>query len=145
MLNRQVGTLIAFLVCGCGSSVDNGDGSRSAADTSTTQTSVQEETPADTSCVDDSTCAEGTFCDLGKCVEFYEPRHYGWACDPSLWEGADPILASKLNPCGAYVCRDLRCRSCESDADCEAGTCNDGVLREGSPVPGWGCGAAPAP
>lgn len=140
ILKARLFALGVLLACACGSSADKEQ--RAAVDASTPQT---DERTSDTSCADDSACSDGYFCDLGKCVEFYEPRHYGWPCDPSLWEGADPILASKLNPCGAYICRDLRCRSCVGDEDCEAGSCNDGALREGSAVPGWGCGVTPAP
>lgn len=96
-------------------------------------------TPQPVTCIDDTGCAEG-FCDRGLCVPTYEPRHYGWPCDPALWEGADPILASKLNPCGAYVCRDLRCRSCESDDDCGSFACIDGAMDANHNKPGFGCG-----
>jgi hypothetical protein len=93
-------------------------------------------------CAGDSSCSTG-FCDLGTCVQEYKPRHYGWPCDPTNWPKDDPLLASKLNPCGGYLCRDMRCRSCQSDADCEAGTCFDGVLEGAFTTPGFVCGSPP--
>jgi Cys-rich repeat protein len=133
--------LLAIGALGCAS---KGDPVRSSGtDNGTLTSDAMRSSPNESSasaerCSSDAQCAEGTFCDLGRCVPFYDPRHHGWECDPSRLPEDDPILASKLNPCGAYICRDLRCRSCEGDKDCKEGaTCNRGMDEK---HPGWACG-----
>jgi hypothetical protein len=93
---------------------------------------------AEVSCATDGDCASG-FCDRARCAAKFDPRHYGWECDESSLPADNPIRASKLRVCGAYVCREGRCRSCLSNADCSGG----GVCqRSHDPAtPGWFCGA----
>jgi hypothetical protein len=99
-------------------------------------------------CQDDSSCAGGSFCDRGTCVNEYPTRHYGWACDPAKLPtpeeiAEDPLLAGKLNPCGAYVCQELRCRSCTTDSDCASGKCYE-ASADDTEQPGWVCGVPPS-
>jgi hypothetical protein len=63
-------------------------------------------------CAQDAYCQSG-FCDLGVCTELFGPLHYGFECTP------DPPHAPP-GRCGAYLCVNGRCRSCESDAQCRS-------------------------
>ena len=63
-------------------------------------------------CAQDAYCLSG-FCDLGMCTELFGPLHYGFECTPDP-PGAPP------GRCGAYLCVEGRCRSCESDAQCRS-------------------------
>lgn len=132
--------LLTVGALGCASTNEPVQGSRSNNDSQSaaTSSSASESSASAGACKSDAQCGEDTFCDLGRCVPFYEPRHFGWECDPSRLPEDDPILASKLNPCGAYICTDLRCRSCEGNEDCKDGaTCNQGMDEQ---HPGWACG-----
>lgn len=62
-------------------------------------------------CARDADCRSG-FCDLGRCAELIGPLHYGFECSPEP-PGAPP------GRCGPYLCLDGRCRSCQSDAQCQ--------------------------
>jgi hypothetical protein len=82
-------------------------------------------------CLEDGDCATG-FCDLGRCAEpDVQARRYGAECDESQ---TDP----RIQLCAAYRCRDGRCRSCESSADCGA----DARCYIVPDRPGQSCGAA---
>lgn len=79
-------------------------------------------------CSRDSDCRSG-FCDRGTCIDLYSKGNYGRECHPALpplpdepdltpmpnFEGATPFE----NRCMGYLCIDRRCRSCESDAECQ--------------------------
>lgn len=84
-------------------------------------------------CARDADC-RSVFCDHGICAEPFGPFHYGFECSPTA-----PRAPS---PCGAYLCIDGRCRSCQSDEECRhwkgAPTC--GVFQD---VPGRSCGRVP--
>lgn len=71
--------------------------------------------PHDAACVRDDDCRSG-YCDRGICVELYGPDNYGRECPPVL-----PLSAPgwQENTCGGYLCLDGRCRSCQSDAECQ--------------------------
>ncbi len=96
-------------------------------------------TACDSSCSKDSECESDEFCDrVGTCEEVKLDVRYGTPCDESTYDGMD----RDLNTCAAYLCREGRCRSCESDGECVsehgAPACNE--LSE----PGWPglrCGA----
>jgi hypothetical protein len=94
----------------------------------------------DSSCSNDGDCGNGEFCDRpGTCEEVKSDVRYGTGCDESSYDGMD----RDLNSCAAYVCRESRCRSCQSDAEC--------VSEHGAPActqpsvagwPGLSCGVA---
>lgn len=120
-------TVLAVVATGCGQSNED----------------VQAPAPPTAhGCTADANCTgAGSFCDLGVCVQAQERWHYGWPCDPTLAERlkeSDPLLYSKLQPCGAYICRgNGRCGSCMADSECDApGTCNDSYPE----LPGKRCG-----
>lgn len=91
-------------------------------------------------CVRDEDC-RSNFCDRGLCAEIGEKGNYGRECtamvlgsDPPLREsyvserGADGRLSipgpkagwrPPENSCGGYPCLDERCRSCQSDSECQ--------------------------
>lgn len=134
--------LAAVLVSACGIAPE-------PAPSQQTSASGQTSAPDARACSADSVCGAGEFCDRGRCVAVYEPHRYGWPCDPSTEPteadlAADPLLGGKINSCGAYVCRDLRCRSCSSDADCpgDRARCYDGATAD-PPLRGWRCGVPP--
>jgi hypothetical protein len=82
-------------------------------------------------CVEDGDCVTH-FCDLERCAEpDVQGNRYGAECDESE---PDP----RIQLCGAYRCRDGRCRSCESSADCGA----DARCYIVPDRPGQSCGAA---
>jgi hypothetical protein len=93
-------------------------------------------------CTRDADCLEG-FCDRGICAELR--IDYGSECDPPSPPEPRPPLPpgggawgapDVAGGCGAYLCIDRRCRSCQSDAECgERSTCN--VIRD---LPGKRCG-----
>jgi hypothetical protein len=62
-------------------------------------------------CAQDADCKSG-FCDLGQCAELFGPLHYGFECSP------EPPRAPP-GRCGPYLCLEGRCRSCQSDAQCQ--------------------------
>lgn len=65
-------------------------------------------------CSSDAQCGSG-FCDAGVCA--VPSGVYGSRCLPAP-RGEDAVRDGKLNACGAYVCGDGRCRSCESARQC---------------------------
>ncbi len=67
-------------------------------------------------CSDDGQC-ESKFCDRGECATVNTEKAYGADCIPPLF-GPYGTVAGKQNSCAVYLCLDMRCRSCESDADC---------------------------
>ena len=77
------------------------------------------------SCTQDTDCQTG-FCDLGICaVQDTEELGYGHWCKSGLPPySADecrfPVTQGEV--CFGYICRDQRCRSCQSDAECQAGS-----------------------
>lgn len=81
---------------------------------------------------------ETGFCDVDACAEPDAAAFpYGAECDEDKQQ-----LGGKLNdPCGAYVCRDGRCRSCVSDDECGEGNSNGpSECHEWQDRPGKGCG-----
>lgn len=87
--------------------------------------------PVGTTCDADGSCQSG-FCDLGKCKEV--DGQYGSVCVPAPLT-TDGLRDGKLNSCGAYICADARCRSCNSDKQCQkeygAAKCRSHVTRPG--------------
>jgi hypothetical protein len=65
-------------------------------------------------CRVDADCASG-FCDRGDCQT--PSGVYGRACEPAP-RMPDGLRDGKRHVCGAYLCVDGRCRSCESDQEC---------------------------
>ena len=98
------------------------DSSLTSEDASTEHASSAEERPCDT----DGDCWPD-FCDRGICAAPGK-GNYGRECkptpppgpDPPLPPGFVPGLPSAVSMCGAYHCLDGRCRSCQSNADCES-------------------------
>jgi hypothetical protein len=74
-------------------------------------------------CVRDGDC-QSLFCDRGVCEELYGRAKHGLSCDPAEYQGTAEEMrkrASAEDGCGGYVCRDQRCRPCQSDSDCPHG------------------------
>lgn len=99
------GTLVLSLGCG---------GSPRTPAEAATDSEAGEGTPAEVSCSRDDDCGASLFCDLGTCRSEEPNQLYGMACQ------AAPSDGHKQELCGAYVCQEGRCRSCVSDAQCEA-------------------------
>jgi hypothetical protein len=59
-------------------------------------------------CAGDAHCLSG-FCDRGRCAEIGQKGNYGVECEHG----------PNAPGCDGYVCDSHRCRSCQSDADCE--------------------------
>jgi len=72
--------------------------------------------PPDKSCHADSACGTG-FCDRGVCRAV--AGVYGRTCKAAP-RGPDGLRDGKLSVCGAYLCIDGRCRSCQSDGECKS-------------------------
>jgi hypothetical protein len=70
----------------------------------------------DETCHADSACGTG-FCDRGVCRA--TAGVYGRTCKPAP-RGPDGVRDGKLSVCGAYLCIDGRCRSCQSDGECKS-------------------------
>jgi hypothetical protein len=64
----------------------------------------------------DADCPGG-FCDRGVCQ--VPTGVYGRVCTPAPRTREGP-RDGKLHACGAYLCIDGRCRSCQSDAECRS-------------------------
>lgn len=102
------------------SSPDTPDSSPTSDDASTELAESVEER----SCVTDGDCWPD-FCDRGVCA-MPGSRNYGRECKPTppprpappLPPGVVPGLPSAASTCGAYLCLDGRCRSCQSNAEC---------------------------
>jgi hypothetical protein len=92
--------------------------------------------PAGAACQADEDCQSG-FCDAGVCR--LPEGQYGAVCTPAP-RTAEGLRDGKLNACGAYICSEDRCRSCNSDSQCQqeygAPTCRLHPTR-----PGKRCGA----
>ena len=71
--------------------------------------------PIGAACHADEDC-QSTFCDLGICR--IPEGQYGAVCTPAPFT-EEGLRDGKLNTCGAYVCREGRCRSCNSDRQCQ--------------------------
>jgi hypothetical protein len=76
--------------------------------------------PERTRCARDSDC--DTFCDLGSCApdlgRGFQFSKLGKACE---MERAEPTRrASPSSSCGQFICKEGRCRSCTSSAECSA-------------------------
>jgi hypothetical protein len=92
------------------------------------------------SCVRDGDCLSG-FCDRGTCAEIGERGNYGRECTAMILS-SEPLLRESYvserdaeghlsipgpkagwrppeNSCGGYPCLDERCRSCQSDSECQ--------------------------
>lgn len=67
-------------------------------------------------CRVDAACATG-FCDSGRCA--VPDGNYGARCQ-SAARTAEGLRDARIETCGAYLCVEERCRSCTSDAQCEA-------------------------
>jgi hypothetical protein len=113
----------------------------------------------DSVCTHDKECGDG-FCDRGKCAPIWTWDHiYGQRCDSlrlyhmqrvcfsgsSLDPRCDSILRSF--PCGGFLCLDGRCRSCESNDECEKLTGSPGAVctAPGQIAAGRGCANPPWP
>jgi hypothetical protein len=74
-------------------------------------------------CVRDGDC-QSLFCDRGVCEELYGRGNFGHSCNPAEYQGTLEEIrkrASAEDGCGGYICRDQRCRPCQSDSDCPHG------------------------
>src|SRR5262249_40770985 len=80
-------------------------------------------------CVNDSDCRSG-LCDRGTCGDPYGKGNYGRECisGPSgprdEYEVGSPFRDIRVPPfgqnrCSGFLCIDGRCRSCQSDAECQ--------------------------
>ncbi len=72
--------------------------------------------PVGAACHADEDC-QSDFCDLGICR--IPQGQYGAVCTPAPLT-AEGLRDGKLNYCGAYVCEEGRCRSCNSDSQCQS-------------------------
>jgi hypothetical protein len=114
----------------------------------------------DRECTNDNECGDG-FCDRGKCAPIWTWTHiYGQRCDAlQLYHPryACPAFGSPMVPrcdlmptstrCGGYLCLDDRCRSCESNDECEKLTGSPGAVctAPGQIAAGRGCANPPWP
>jgi len=93
-------------------------------------------------CARDADCRSG-FCDRDVCVDVFEEHWRGSECD-----GKPPVdvpRAERRNRgCGGFLCLDMRCRSCTSDAECASYLGGGKCVRDDSryPLLGW-CRHAP--
>jgi hypothetical protein len=80
-------------------------------------------------CVQDSDCRSG-FCDRGRCGDVYWRGNYGRECVPgpspptdkdeiSAYDYKVHVTPFGRNLCTGFLCLEGRCRSCESDAECQ--------------------------
>jgi hypothetical protein len=67
-------------------------------------------------CLEDTEC-QSNFCDRHRCAT--PEGVYGRACIPAPRTPEGP-RDGKLHTCGAYLCVQQRCQSCESDAECQS-------------------------
>jgi hypothetical protein len=78
--------------------------------------------PRGLACARDCDCIS-SFCDHGICADSPIPGagNYGRGpCKPGTPPGLAPGMSTILPEfCGGYVCVDQRCRSCQSDAECQ--------------------------
>ena len=76
---------------------------------------ADEDKPVGAACLVDKEC-QSSFCDLDVCTD--PAGQYGAVCMVAPLT-ADGLRDGKLNTCGAYVCADGRCRSCQTDDQCK--------------------------
>lgn len=92
--------------------------------------------PVGAACHVDDDC-RSNFCDLGICS--IPEGQYGAVCTPAPLT-SEGLRDGKLNSCGAYICSEGRCRSCNSASQCQreygAPKCNPHSTR-----PGKRCGS----
>lgn len=90
-------------------------------------------------CVVDRDCATG-FCNRGECVEPSEGSPLGQECTVPR----DPYTGEpqyRFSACQAYLCLDGKCRSCQSDSECNARGGDVQVsCRAAEGRPGMACG-----
>jgi hypothetical protein len=76
-------------------------------------------------CGRDADCRSG-LCDRGICADErdFGVWNYGLQCEPGYAPHPleDRRFPVNMDPCGGYVCVDRRCRSCQSDAECQTGS-----------------------
>jgi hypothetical protein len=107
------------------------------------------------SCIQDADCPS-SFCDRGLCAKPVDEEHYGIECEPStpyaLLPPRPPLPPGEIWPprrgapvtvCGAYLCVEGRCRSCQSDNECKywfgRQSCLPGLDYGGPISPGKAC------
>jgi len=107
------------------------------------------------SCIQDADCPS-SFCDRGICAKPVSEAHYGIECEPVTPYALSPpppppppgMVSSgrrsvPATECGAYLCVEGRCRSCQSDDECGywrgAPFCFAGVDYGGPLPPGKRC------
>lgn len=83
-------------------------------------------------CARDADC-QSVFCDRGRCAQPLGAVNYGIECEP-------PPPRDRVMPCGAYICADGRCRSCQSDAECTYWMGAEKCTTFGDDIPGKQCG-----
>ncbi|HEU4404130.1 MAG TPA: hypothetical protein VFS43_02380 [Polyangiaceae bacterium] len=123
----------AFAACRSSGGVrgDGGDGSFAAG---------SESAASGEACRVDEDCATG-FCDRDQCASPQPEHSYGRPCTAGAAPAGD-VDAAKLYVCGAYLCRDARCRSCADDAECRADLDSPHCVHL-TGRPGRRCGAGP--
>lgn len=73
-------------------------------------------------CTEDAQCWT-LFCDRGVCENSSWPVNYGAECTPgSPAPPVDDPRTTAGGPCEGYLCVNGRCRSCQSDEECQGGT-----------------------
>ena len=72
--------------------------------------------PVGAACHIDDDC-QSSFCDLGICRN--PEGQYGAVCTPAPLT-PEGLRDGKLNSCGAYICSEGRCRSCNADSQCQS-------------------------
>ncbi|MDB4943464.1 MAG: hypothetical protein JWP97_2998 [Labilithrix sp.] len=100
-------------------------------------------------CTADAECSSDAFCDLGRCAPLF--HDHGAPCRESSYvapvdAGLEPVKPPPDDPsyiCGAYRCREGRCRSCESDEACsgDASVPGECYASANPELPGRRCGA----
>jgi hypothetical protein len=69
-------------------------------------------------CTLDVQCLSG-FCDRGRCAEIGQKGNYGLECESGIIRSIDSDPPRRSRSCDGYICDSHRCRSCQSDADCD--------------------------
>jgi hypothetical protein len=105
---------------------------------------AQQRAAAGKACVRDCDCRSG-FCDRGTCADSKDIGAWyygkGWCYPGPPHAPIDVEVGSQANndDCEGYLCVDHRCRSCVSDAECQAGRKEYKCLRLYD-LPGKRCG-----
>jgi hypothetical protein len=93
-------------------------------------------------CVEDAECMS-LFCDHGLCstIVYLGVRNYGETCEPGPIRPPPKDLRMPPTPgtCEGYLCIDSRCRSCNTDAECKAGSSDLKCIESFSDWPGKVC------